>query len=156
MTTRPRASLTARLALLFGLVAAATLTSAGTYLYHSLAIQLETRDDAELLGKIELVRHLLQEVNSPRKIQEDPHRFLDAIAGARIPAEQQARIFDRFYRGDTARQDSSSSSGLGLAIVKSIMQLHQGSVTVESAPGGGVEFRLIFPLRASFAGRSTG
>ena len=41
--------------------------------------------------------------------------------GAPIPPEQQARIFQRFYRGDASRHGSSSRSGLGLAIVRSIM-----------------------------------
>ena len=64
--------------------------------------------------------------------------------GSLIPPQMQAQIFDRFYRGDNARADSSSSSGLGLAIVKSIMELHRGSVSVSSDVANGTDFRLVF------------
>lgn len=64
--------------------------------------------------------------------------------GDGIPPEHLPRLFDRFYRADTSRSESQSSSGLGLAIVKSIMALHSGSVEVESIPNGITTFRLIF------------
>lgn len=65
--------------------------------------------------------------------------------GNGIPPEYLPRIFDRFYRIDTSRDKSHSSSGLGLAIVKSIMTLHGGDVHVESMPNGLTTFRLSFP-----------
>ncbi|MEO6024289.1 MAG: heavy metal sensor histidine kinase [Burkholderiales bacterium] len=55
--------------------------------------------------------------------------------GPDIPPEHLARLFDRFYRADPARESSSESSGLGLAIVKSIMDLHGGTVDVHSHQG---------------------
>ena len=64
--------------------------------------------------------------------------------GAPIPPEQQAHIFERFYRGDASRHGSSSGSGLGLAIVRSIMELHGGTVGVFNAPVGQ---RPVFVLR---------
>ncbi|MFZ4832397.1 heavy metal sensor histidine kinase [Rouxiella sp. Mn2063] len=64
--------------------------------------------------------------------------------GVPIDAQQQARIFDRFYRADTSRQNSSSGSGLGLSIVRSIMRLHQGQCRVESQ-GNRTCFSLHFP-----------
>lgn len=73
-------SLASRLVILFGAIAALTFALAGFYLYRSLAVQLEKRDDADLLGKVELIRHLLLEAESTTAISEDPHRFLDAIA----------------------------------------------------------------------------
>lgn len=75
------ATLTTRLGLLFALVAALTFTVVGAYLYRSLELQLERRDDAELLGKVEHFRHLLSETPSVQSIQQDPHRFLDALSG---------------------------------------------------------------------------
>ncbi|MBI5278430.1 MAG: heavy metal sensor histidine kinase [Burkholderiales bacterium] len=66
-------------------------------------------------------------------------------SGEGIPAEHLPRLFDRFYRVDTARARSDGGTGLGLAIVKSIMQAHGGSVEVESAPGTQTTFRLRFP-----------
>jgi len=65
-------------------------------------------------------------------------------AGLRIEAEQLARLFDRFYRADSARGDSSQSSGLGLAIVQSIMALHQGRAQASSINGIN-RFSLYFP-----------
>jgi signal transduction histidine kinase len=66
-------------------------------------------------------------------------------AGPGIAGEQLARIFDRFYRADAAREASQLGSGLGLAIVKSIMALHGGEVQVASEPGKGAAFSLTFP-----------
>jgi two-component system heavy metal sensor histidine kinase CusS len=74
--------------------------------------------------------------------------------GVPIPSEQQARIFERFYRGDASRHGSSSGSGLGLAIVRSIMELHVGTATVFSAPGQRTVFVLRFPSQpAATTGR---
>ena len=66
--------------------------------------------------------------------------------GTGIPAEHLARIFDRFYRVDSTRSRSTGGVGLGLAIVKSIMDLHGGTVTVESRPNQGTTFVLTFPF----------
>jgi two-component system heavy metal sensor histidine kinase CusS len=63
--------------------------------------------------------------------------------GAGITAEHLPRVFDRFYRADSAR--SSEGVGLGLALVKSIMDLHGGSAEIESTPGRGTTVMLSFP-----------
>lgn len=65
--------------------------------------------------------------------------------GEGIPAEHLSKIFDRFYRVDAARSKHSGGTGLGLAIVKSIMDLHNGSITLVSEPGVGSTMTLIFP-----------
>ena len=67
-------------------------------------------------------------------------------SGSGIAPEHLPRVFDRFYRGDASR--SSAGTGLGLALVKSIVDLHGGSVAVESALGGGTTATLIFPDKA--------
>ena len=64
--------------------------------------------------------------------------------GPGIAPEHLDRIFERFYRIDEARSNSSDSTGLGLAIVRSIMDLHQGKATVESR-NGITRFSLFFP-----------
>ncbi len=64
--------------------------------------------------------------------------------GPGIAAETQEHIFDRFYRGDPARE--GSGTGLGLALVRSIAQLHHGSIDVSSTPGQGSCFRVTLPL----------
>ena len=63
--------------------------------------------------------------------------------GSGIAAEHLPRVFDRFYRADSAR--SSEGVGLGLALVKSIMDLHGGSAQIESEPGRGTTVTLTFP-----------
>jgi two-component system heavy metal sensor histidine kinase CusS len=63
--------------------------------------------------------------------------------GPPIPPEHQTRIFDRSFRADESR--AGSGSGLGLSIVKSIMELHDGTVTVSSGEGRSTVFRLWFP-----------
>jgi signal transduction histidine kinase len=61
--------------------------------------------------------------------------------GPGIPAADQQRIFDRFWRGKDA---ASQGAGLGLAIVNEIMKMHGGTVAVENGAAGGVVFTLRF------------
>lgn len=66
-------------------------------------------------------------------------------SGIGIPEEHLPRIFERFYRVDKARSRELGGTGLGLAIVKHVMNLHNGTVAVESREGQGSTFTLIFP-----------
>jgi two-component system phosphate regulon sensor histidine kinase PhoR len=65
--------------------------------------------------------------------------------GIGIEPEQQARVFERFYKADRGR--GSGGTGLGLAIFKHIVQAHEGSVAVESRPGRGSTFTMRLPRR---------
>lgn len=68
--------------------------------------------------------------------------------GPGIAAEHLPFVFDRFYRAEESRSnttESSGGSGLGLTLVKTIMNLHGGRATVQSTPGEGSVFRLLFP-----------
>ena len=49
--------------------------------------------------------------------------------------DDQAHLFDRFYRVDPSRQRNGDGAGLGLAIVKSIIEAHGGSITASSTDG---------------------
>ncbi|MDX2052709.1 MAG: HAMP domain-containing sensor histidine kinase [Polyangiaceae bacterium] len=68
--------------------------------------------------------------------------------GLGIPHSEHKRIFQKFYRVDDRLSREREGSGLGLAIVKHVMKAHKGRVEVESSPGQGSVFSLVFPLRA--------
>ena len=65
--------------------------------------------------------------------------------GPGIPADEQERVFERFYRLDSARARSTGGSGLGLSIVRHVMESHGGEVTLWSQPGQGSTFTLRLP-----------
>ena len=67
-------------------------------------------------------------------------RIAVSDSGIGIPAKELPRIFERFYRVDAARSREQGGTGLGLSIVKHIVQLHGGTVAVESTPGKGSTF----------------
>lgn len=66
--------------------------------------------------------------------------------GIGLPAEDQGRIFERFYRAAEARTRNADGSGLGLCIARSIAEAHGGRIEVESAPGQGSTFTLKLPV----------
>jgi signal transduction histidine kinase len=65
--------------------------------------------------------------------------------GSGIPAEDQRHLFERFYKVDKSRDRSLGGNGLGLSLVKKIVELHRGTVTVQSAPGQGSSFTVRLP-----------
>jgi two-component system phosphate regulon sensor histidine kinase PhoR len=71
--------------------------------------------------------------------------------GAGIPASEQAKIFQRFYRVDPSRSKATPGTGLGLAIVKHLLILHGGSIRVESEPLCGSRFTVSLPAAADLA-----
>ncbi len=64
--------------------------------------------------------------------------------GPGIPPADIPKIFDRFFRGDSAR--STPGTGLGLAIVQSVVEAHNGQISVTSVPARGTTFRIALPL----------
>lgn len=79
---RGATSLTQRLTLLFAAVTTLVFAATGFYLDQALTRQLELRNDAELIGKLLHLRHLLTEVPDTNAIRTDPHRFHDVAIGA--------------------------------------------------------------------------
>jgi signal transduction histidine kinase len=68
--------------------------------------------------------------------------------GPGIPAEQVEHIFERFTRGDAGLTQRVGGTGLGLAISKSLIELHGGSIAVDSTVGDGSTFRVRLPVPA--------
>ena len=68
-----------------------------------------------------------------------------ADSGIGIDPAELPRIFDRFFRGSRASEARGSGSGLGLAIVRSIVEMHGGTVEVESRLGEGSTFTVTLP-----------
>lgn len=68
--------------------------------------------------------------------------------GPGLSAQQQAHVFDRFWRSDAARNRDEGGSGLGLAIVRSIVLAHDGEIQVTSRPGEGTVFTITLPAVA--------
>ena len=66
--------------------------------------------------------------------------------GEGIPTRDAERVFERFYRVDSARSRATGGTGLGLSIVKHVAESHGGSVSVESELGVGSTFRIRLPI----------
>jgi two-component system phosphate regulon sensor histidine kinase PhoR len=66
-------------------------------------------------------------------------------SGPGIPPEHIARLTERFYRVDSSRSRETGGTGLGLAIVKHVAQRHGAELRIDSTPGRGSRFALLFP-----------
>jgi two-component system phosphate regulon sensor histidine kinase PhoR len=67
--------------------------------------------------------------------------------GIGIEAQHLPRLTERFYRVDSGRSRDTGGTGLGLSIVKHILHHHQASLHIESEPGQGSRFQIIFPAQ---------
>ena len=67
--------------------------------------------------------------------------------GIGIAAEDQSRIFERFYRVDKSHSKESGGTGLGLSIVKHAVQYHGGRISMDSAPGKGTSISVSLPIQ---------
>ncbi|QHV47498.1 HAMP domain-containing histidine kinase (plasmid) [Bacillus cereus] len=76
---------------------------------------------------------------------EKEWRISISDTGNGIEEEEIKKIFDRFYKIDTARDRKVNGSGLGLSIVKEIIELHDGIITVQSNKGVGTTFTIYLP-----------
>jgi signal transduction histidine kinase len=123
--------------------------------------QLESRDGGWLVGDrqrleqalINLADNAVQYTGEEDRIaigaEVDEHgaRFWVADTGPGVPADEHARIFERFAYGAGGRRHPNST-GLGLAIVSAIARAHGGSVELSSTPGDGATFAIVVPASA--------
>lgn len=73
-------------------------------------------------------------------------RLLIEDSGIGIAKEDLPYIFERFYKANDSRSRNSSGAGLGLAMAKEIIEKHGGAITVNSVPGKGSVFEVVFPV----------
>jgi signal transduction histidine kinase len=77
----------------------------------------------------------------------DDHAAIEVSdSGIGIPAAEQNRIFDKFYRISDGLVHDRKGTGLGLTLVKHIVEAHRGTIRVHSTPAKGSRFMLLLPL----------
>lgn len=131
--------------------------------YEALAEEKQAHFSWEGSGRIEgdptLFRRIISNLISNALYYSDPGVRIDITvkemadftevtvsdSGYGIAEKDLNKIFDRFYRVMTSRSSNPQGSGLGLSIVKSIMDMHNGSVTIRSTPAIGTTITLRFP-----------
>lgn len=76
--------------------------------------------------------------------------------GIGVPAAEQRRLFDRFFRASSAHERAIDGTGLGLTIARAIVEAHGGEICFTSAEGDGTTFRVRLPLAGPVAVASRG
>jgi two-component system phosphate regulon sensor histidine kinase PhoR len=87
-------------------------------------------------------------VNIDLSSQDDAVRLSIADTGIGISADEQQRVFERFYRVDRTRSRLTGGTGLGLAIVKHGANYHGATLSLSSTPGKGSCITISFPIAA--------
>ncbi len=80
--------------------------------------------------------------------RQERHQAIVTVAddGDGMPAEDLARVTERFYRADPSRSRHRGGSGLGLAIVDSVVDAHRGTLVLDSTPGAGTAVTITLPI----------
>jgi heavy metal sensor kinase len=125
---------------------------------HRLTVDIE--DEVDVIGNADQLKQLLlimldnafsytpEHGEVKLTVRRRSHRAELVVSddGPGIPAEQLERVFDRFYRGEAARNQRTAGAGLGLAIARWIVECHYGDVTAHSEPNAGTSLIVTLPL----------
>lgn len=114
---------------------------------------LEVNADADAIEEalINLLENAVKYSTDDRRIfirsgEIDQWKFVEIEdRGMGIPASEHKRIFEKFYRISTGLVHNTKGSGFGLTLVQYTMKAHQGYIELDSTPGIGSRFRLLFP-----------
>lgn len=123
---------------------------------HNLTLKLELAEELPYLGDADklsrvfdnLLRNAVSYSTPNSEIlltaKQQDHELVVAVQnhGAEIPKEQQEHLFEKFFRADSARGSQNGGAGLGLAIAKQLVQLHGGTIALDSDP-----YRTVFTVR---------
>lgn len=109
--------------------------------------------DAEKIYQVflNLIDNAVKYSESGAQVQVSAHETASEVVveikdnGLGIPEEDLPHLFERFYRVDKNRSRATGGSGLGLSISKQIVDMHSGSISVESEPEHGSTFTVTFP-----------
>ena len=120
---------------------------------NAIPAELVVSADPEKLGQVfvNLLDNAVKFSQENAKVEVSAVELPDSVKvivkdnGIGIPPEHLPRVFERFYRADKARSREMGGTGLGLSIVKHVIDLHGGSVGVESSEGRGSEFWFTLP-----------
>lgn len=114
---------------------------------------LMVKADGAMIDQViyNLVDNAVKFTNENGKIQvnsasDKKHIYLAITnTGKGIPKKELEKVFDRFYKVDQSRSTDTKSTGLGLYLVKSIINLHNGTISVESEPDSFTRFTIKLP-----------
>ena len=99
-----------------------------------------------------LTKQIASSLRSARRNDSGSEGFVSIAlsdTGIGIPPEQLDKVFDRFYQVDASQTREHEGSGIGLALVKELVELHHGTIQVQSEVGGGTTFTVRLPLGRS-------
>lgn len=115
--------------------------------------EIEIKADEDMMNQvfINLIRNSIKFTAEGGNISIDLHRqngtieFIISDTGIGIAEEDISHVFERFFKADKSRNSSIKGSGLGLSIVKKIVDMHHGTINVQSKLGEGTAFTVSLP-----------
>jgi signal transduction histidine kinase len=115
------------------------------------------RIDREAIARslVNLVNNALKYSQDQKFIGVNLYRYNGSVKlevidhGIGIPAPEQGKIFEKFYRVGDPLVHNTKGSGLGLSLVRHIVHAHGGEVSVDSTPGQGSKFTIALPVKAA-------